>query len=84
VLDAIRYHSIGWSKWDRVGKALYMADYLEPGRTFDQERRAALSTLVPNDFDVAFKRVVIARMEYAAREGFTIYPESTALLESVQ
>lgn len=84
LLDAIRYHSIGSAKWDRVGRALYMADYLEPGRKFDVERRAALAELVPQDFDEAFKRVVIARMEYARQEDFTLYPESAALLESVR
>jgi 2-amino-4-hydroxy-6-hydroxymethyldihydropteridine diphosphokinase len=84
LLDAIRYHSIGWTGWDRVGRALYMADYLEPGRTFDQERRAQLSVMVPDDFDAAFREVVRARMTYAREQGYTEYPESVALLESVE
>ena len=37
VLDALRYHSLGWAQWDDVGKMLYLADYLEPGRPFDQD-----------------------------------------------
>jgi HD superfamily phosphohydrolase YqeK len=84
LLEAIRYHSIGWKNWDHVGKALYMADYLEPGRKFDRERRGALATLVPSDFDGAFKQVVTARMEYAQENGFTVYPESAALLDSIR
>jgi HD superfamily phosphohydrolase YqeK len=84
VLDAVRYHSIGWKGWDRVGQALYMADYLEPGRTFDLERRAALATRVPTDFDGAFRDVVRARMAYAKEQGYTEYPESVELLASVQ
>jgi HD superfamily phosphohydrolase YqeK len=83
LLDAIRYHSIGSKHWDRVGKALYMADYLEPGRTFDLERRALLAQRVPRDFDAAFREVVRARMAYARENGFTEYPESVELLESV-
>lgn len=83
LLEAIRYHSIGWKDWDRVGRALYMADYLEPGRTFDLERRAALSTRVPLDFDAAFRDVVRARMAYAREQGYTEYPESVELLASV-
>src|SRR5437773_1618388 len=43
VLDAVRYHSIGYASWENVGKMLYLADYLEPGRPFDQPRRAALA-----------------------------------------
>jgi HD superfamily phosphohydrolase YqeK len=83
LLDAIRYHSIGWDRWERVGKALYMADYLEPGRKFDRERRAELAQRVPNDFDGSFRDVVQTRMAYARQEGFTIYPESAALLAAV-
>jgi HD superfamily phosphohydrolase YqeK len=84
LLDALRYHSIGWKHWTRVGKALYMADYLEPGRTFDQERRAELSQRVAHDFDGAFRDVVKARMAYAHEHGFTEYPESAELLASLQ
>lgn len=84
LLDAIRYHSIGWTGWDRVGRALYMADYLEPGRTFDLDRRAELAARVPNDFDGAFRDVVRARMTYAREQGYTEYPESVDLLASVR
>lgn len=83
LLDAIRYHSIGWKAWARVGKALYMADYLEPGRTFEPERRERLRALVPVDFDEAFREVVRGRMAFARENGFTEYPESVELLKSV-
>jgi 2-amino-4-hydroxy-6-hydroxymethyldihydropteridine diphosphokinase len=83
LLDAIRYHSIGWAKWQRVGKALYMADYLEPGRTFDMEQRAVLALRVPRDFDGVFREVVRTRMSYAMENGFTKYPESVELLQSI-
>jgi 2-amino-4-hydroxy-6-hydroxymethyldihydropteridine diphosphokinase len=84
VLNAIRYHSIGSKDWDRVGRALYMADYLEPGRDFDVERRARLAFEVPAAFDATFREVVRSRMAYAAEQGFTEYPESVALLASVE
>lgn len=84
LLDAIRYHSIGSVKWDRVGQALYMADYLEPGRKFDLEGRARLAALVHRDFDGAFRQVLEARMKYARLHEFTVYPESAALLESLR
>ena len=84
LLDAIRYHSIGWKGWAPVGKALYMADYLEPGRTFDMERRALLSLRVPRDFEGIFREVVKTRMSFAMENGFTKYPESVELLKSVR
>ncbi len=61
-----------------------MADYLEPGRKFDLERRARLAALVHRDFDAAFRQVVEARMKYARENDFTVYPESVALLESLR
>lgn len=84
LLDALRYHSIGWKHWDRVGKALYMADYLEPGRKFEAERRERLRALVPVDFEAAFREVVRGRMAYARQHGFTEYPESAELLAAVE
>ena len=84
LLDAIRYHSVGYDRWKAVGKALYMADYLEPGRDFDRVRRAVLAARVPQDFEGTFIQVVRARMAYATAQGFTIYPESAAMLASVR
>ena len=39
VLDAVRYHSVGLAEWDMVGRVLYCADFLEPGR--EHSRRGA-------------------------------------------
>src|SRR2546430_15445124 len=30
VLDAVRYHTVGYLHWDDVGRMLYLADFLEP------------------------------------------------------
>ena len=49
VLDAVRYHSLGFAQWDDVGRMLYLADYLEPGRAFDQELRRSLAARVPQE-----------------------------------
>ena len=47
VLDAVRYHSMGLAEWDMVGRVLYCADFLEPGRNFDQSGRADLAARFP-------------------------------------
>src|SRR5207248_4593216 len=52
VLDAVRYHSVGYAGWDEAGRMLYLADYLEPGRKFGPEERAALRSRVPSERDV--------------------------------
>ncbi len=79
VLDAIAWHTVGFTGWDRVGRALYMADYLEPGRDFEREERKYLATQVPYDFDGTFREVVRRRLIWALREGHALHPNTVAL-----
>jgi HD superfamily phosphohydrolase YqeK len=62
VLDAVRYHSLGYARWDDVGKMLYLADYLEPGRPFDQELRRSLAARVAEERDPVLKQVAARRI----------------------
>lgn len=62
VLDAVRYHSLGFAQWDDVGKMLYLADYLEPGRAFDPELRRSLAARVPSERDAILKQVAARRV----------------------
>ena len=84
VLAAIRYHTVGCAEWDRVGRALYMADFLEPGRSFSRRDRAFLAEHAPHDFDGVFRQVVRARLEYAFREGYALFPETVSLWNAVR
>lgn len=84
LLDAVRYHTVGSAEWGRLGRALYMADYLEPGRKFSRADRAYLAAQVPHDFDATFRQVVRARLEWALREGMRLYPEGVVLWNSVR
>ncbi len=84
VLSAIRYHTVGHSDWGMLGKALYMADFLEPGRKFSRQDRYFLSLQVPTAFDAVFRQVVRMRLEWTVREGNSIFPETVALWNSLQ
>jgi HD superfamily phosphohydrolase YqeK len=84
VLDAIRWHTVGACDWDRTGRALYMADFLEPGREFARADRAYLARQVPHDFDGTFRQVVRTRMGWAIDEGKGILPQTVALWNSVR
>lgn len=84
VLSAIAWHTMGHAHWDRTGRALYMADYLEPGRPFAQADRAFLAAHVADDFDGVFRQVVRQRIEWSVREGKTLYPETAALWNRVR
>jgi HD superfamily phosphohydrolase YqeK len=84
VLAAVRYHTVGCAQWDRAGRALYMADFLEPGRDWGLADRAFLTAHVPHDFGGVFRQVVRQRLEWALREGNPLYPETVELWNSVR
>lgn len=84
VLDAVRYHTVGNERWGIVGRALFMADFLEPGRKFMKQDRYFLALQVPTSFDTVFRQVVRMRLEWTVREGNHIFPETVALWNSLQ
>ena len=76
ILEAVRYHSLGFAGWDMVGRVLYAADFLEPGRRFDHEERAALARRFPADPTVVLHEVARRRLVHIVRSGWTL-PEPT-------
>lgn len=84
VLEAIRWHTIGNVAWERTGRALYMADFLEPGRSFMQADRAFLADQVPRSFDAVFRQVVRLRLEWTIREGKGLAHETVTLWNAVR
>jgi 2-amino-4-hydroxy-6-hydroxymethyldihydropteridine diphosphokinase len=84
VLEAIRWHTLGSAHWGRTGKALYMADFLEPGRPFSRADRAFLAAHATADFDGVFRQVVRTRIEWTVREGKMLFPETADLWNSVR
>lgn len=74
VLEAIRWHTLGHPEWTRTGQALYMADFLEPGRRFGEERRAELSREVPKDFAGVLREVVRWRLRRSVERGRPVHP----------
>lgn len=84
VLEAIRWHTLGSAHWGRTGKALFMADFLEPGRPFSRADRAFLAAHVTSDFDGVFRQVVRTRIEWTVREGKMLFPETADLWNSVR
>jgi HD superfamily phosphohydrolase YqeK len=69
VLDAVRYHSIGLAEWDMVGRVLYCADYLEPGRKHQREWRADLAQRYPSDPALVLRQVARARVLHVVSSG---------------
>jgi HD superfamily phosphohydrolase YqeK len=69
VLDAVRYHSIGLAEWDMVGRILYCADYLEPGRKHEREWRADLAGRFPSQTELVLRQVAEARVGHMVSSG---------------
>jgi 2-amino-4-hydroxy-6-hydroxymethyldihydropteridine diphosphokinase len=84
VLDAIRWHTLGNAAWGRTGQALFMADFLEPGRKFMVAERAWLAQMVPDDFSGVFRQVVKCRLEWSLREGKGLHAETVAMWNAVR
>jgi HD superfamily phosphohydrolase YqeK len=84
VLEAVRWHTLGRAGWARTGRALYMADFLEPGRTHARDERATLARSVPGDFDGVFRQVVQLRRQWTLTDGKPVFPETAALWNEVE
>ncbi len=78
VLDAVRYHSVGYANWDAVGQMLYLADYLDPGRGFKREELARLRARVPEDPQGALRVVAHERIAQILAAGCRLLPETVA------
>jgi 2-amino-4-hydroxy-6-hydroxymethyldihydropteridine diphosphokinase len=83
LLRAIAYHTIGHPQLDRLGRALFIADYIEPGRRFDTARLAKLRARMPADLDAVLVDVLRARIERLLGEGRGMRTETAAFWNSV-
>jgi HD superfamily phosphohydrolase YqeK len=72
VLDAVRYHSVGLAEWDMVGRVLFAADYLEPGRPHDRANRDALAARFPRDSGAVLREVARLRLSHWVNSGFPL------------
>ncbi len=84
VLEAVRWHTVGHPEWDRTGRALFMADFLEPGRRFMQTDRAFMAAQLPHNFDGVFRQAVRMRLEWTLREGNRVFERTVDLWNSVR
>ena len=79
VLDAIRTHTAGHPEMDPTGKAVFLADLIEPRRPFPH--REALEAAAFDDLDRALLMGVEGNLGHCRRRGLTIDPDSLALRE---
>lgn len=78
VLSAIRAHTLGSPDMSRLDAVVFLADALEPGRTFDG--REVLLRLARHDLDGAIRGVLESSASYLRGRGLAVAPLTTAAL----
>jgi HD superfamily phosphohydrolase YqeK len=69
LLLAISWHTLGHPDFDALGKALYLADYLEPGRDYASKKLARMREDVPESMDRILSRVARSRIRRMVKKG---------------
>jgi HD superfamily phosphohydrolase YqeK len=83
LLEAVRWHTVGEADWAPVGRALYCADYLEPGRPDADGWRAAQAARFPADPEAVFRAVVARRIRNAEARGLRVHARTLAMAEAL-
>lgn len=78
LLDAIAYHTIGSPSLRDMGRALYAADFLEPGRSHSPDVLAALRARMPAELDAVTREVAAARIRHVIGSGSALHPRTLA------
>ena len=69
LLRAVAWHTVGDAGFRTLGRALYAADFLEPGRTYLPDWRAELRDRMPHELDRVVCAVARARIERGLERG---------------
>jgi len=80
VLKAIRNHVTGSPQMDGLSKAVFLADKIEPGRSY--KGVAELRAISREDLDAAMVLALANNFTYIARKGKKLHPLSVKVLES--
>lgn len=78
LLRAVAFHTVGHPEFDDAGRALYLADFLEPGRTFDPVGRAVLRARMPHEENAVLRDVLRSRMAHLISSHKKIRRETVA------
>jgi HD superfamily phosphohydrolase YqeK len=83
LLAAVAYHTVGHPALEQVGHALYMADYLEPGRAYTPGWRALMRARMPGSFTEVLREVAATRIEHLLHKGSVIRAETSEFWNSL-
>jgi HD superfamily phosphohydrolase YqeK len=83
LLLAITWHTTGHPDLDRLGRCLYIADFIEPGRRHEPARLAGMRERMPADEDVVLRDVLQMRIAHLLREQRPLRSETAAFWNAV-
>lgn len=78
LLRAVAYHTLGHPELERMGRALYAADFLEPGRPYLDDELRALRERMPDDEGSVVPRVAALRIGRVLGARMPLRPETVA------
>lgn len=79
LLMAVSYHTLGHPLLDEAGRALYAADFLEPGRNLRNRWREGLRSRMPQELEAVTKEILGARIIHLVKRGRSVQPETFAM-----
>lgn len=74
ILQAIRLHTTGAAEMTLLDKVIYVADYIEPGRSFPKVEEAR--KIAFEDLDMAVSYETKHTLSYLVKKEATIYPKT--------
>ena len=78
VLNAIRYHTTGRAGMSKLERIIFLADTVEPGRTYESITRLRENCL--NDLDMGILNVLIELKKYLLKKGLTVSGDTEAAI----
>ncbi|HEX3043983.1 MAG TPA: HD domain-containing protein, partial [Bacillota bacterium] len=77
IIEAIEFHITGRGNASAVTKIIFIADYIEPGRTHEPARMLR-KTAFDQEFDSLLLMVYDQTIHYVVNKGYLIHPHSIA------
>ncbi len=78
LLLALTWHTLGHERFGPLGKALYLADYTEPGREYDSDQLAGWRERAPAEMDAVLRDVAAHRIGRSLGKGRPLMPQTVA------
>jgi 2-amino-4-hydroxy-6-hydroxymethyldihydropteridine diphosphokinase len=78
LLLSVAFHTLGHPELDALGRSLYVADFLEPGRDDPNDWRRRLRERMPAELDAVVLEVAKAKLVGLVERGRRLHAETVA------